>query len=286
MKKYFKVFIIILLTLTICSGCIKRDNMEDINIITTSYPLEYVLTKLYGKSSVINSIYPDGVNINEYKITEKKYNDLSKMDLFVYNGLSGDKNIALKLLNKNKNLLIIDGDFGMESEYGIEELWLNPSNLLMISQNIKNGLIELINSKYIKNEIEEAYSELKVELSELDADIKLLYEQAGNKTIIIDSPSLQFLSKYGFKTILISDTKNQKNMDEAITLINNKTIKYVYTLENEEESESLKKLKKETKITTLTIDKIDNITEDERDNKETYVTLMKENIKLLRKGFE
>ena len=35
--------------------------------------------------------------------------------------------------------MIMDANFGMEIQYGIEELWLNPSNLLMISQNIKNA---------------------------------------------------------------------------------------------------------------------------------------------------
>ena len=39
--------------------------------------------------------------------------------------------------------MIMDANFGMEIQYGIEELWLNPSNLLMISQNIKNSLDEL-----------------------------------------------------------------------------------------------------------------------------------------------
>ena len=285
MKKFLKIIIVFILVL-VCSGCIKRDTMEDIDIITTTYPLEYILTKLYGNNSIVNSIYPDGVDTTEYRITKKKYNDLSKKDLFVYNGASNDKKIALTLLNKNKNLLIIDADFGMEVEYGVEELWLNPSNLLMISQNIKNGLIELINSKYIKDEIENKYSELKLELSELDAEIKILYEQSSEKTIITDSPSLQFLSKYGFRTILVNDKTDKKSIDKAISLIKNKKVKYVFTLENEDESNNLKKIKNETKVGTISIDKIDNITDEQRDNKETYVTLMENNLKLLKKGLE
>ena len=170
-KSIFKLLTIILLLGVITTGCFKRDDMEDISIITTVYPLEYVVNQLYGNNSVVNSIYPDGVDIDEYKITSKEYKDFSKKDLF---------DIALKLVNKNKNIMIMDANFGMEIQYGIEELWLNPSNLLMISQNIKNSLDELIDSKYIKEEIEEAYVNLKVELSELDADIKMLSENALN----------------------------------------------------------------------------------------------------------
>ena len=48
------------------SGCslFKRDSMENINIITTIYPLEYAINYLYGESSVVNSIYPDGINVD------------------------------------------------------------------------------------------------------------------------------------------------------------------------------------------------------------------------------
>ena len=283
--KIFKLLLLIVCTSFIFCGCLKRDDMEGINIITTVYPLEYVTNKLYGNNSVINSIYPDGIDTTEYEISSKEYKDHSKEDLFVYNGLSTDKDIALKLVNKNKNILIMDANFGMEIQYGIEELWLNPSNLLMMSQNIKNNLIELIDSKYIKDEIEKSYGELKVELSELDAEIKLLNERAKNKILVVASPALQYLNKYGFEVILINDEpQNEKNIIRLNTLIANKTINYVYILENDKESKILKQLKNNKKVQILTIDKIDNINDEERDNKENYISLMKKNIELLKKG--
>lgn len=286
-KKYIKLFILIITITLVCSGCFKRDDMEDINIITTAYPLEYVTTRLYGNNSIINSIYPDGVNINEYKISSKEYKDYSKQDLFIYNGLSSDKDIALNLVNKNKNILIMDANFGMEIQYGIEELWLNPSNLLMISQNIKNNLMELIDSKYIKDEITKSYEELKVDLSELDAEIKLISEKANNKTIVVASTSLQYLSKYGFDVVLIDDTsERENNVSKVKKLIENDELKYIYILENDTESKIFTELKNSKKVTALTIDKIDNITDEERDNKNNYISLMKKNIELIGKGVE
>ena len=285
MKKITKLIILIIVVLSTTTGCFKSDEMENINIITTVYPIEYILTKLYGTNSVINSIYPDGVNIYEYKFSQKEYKDFSKQKLFVYNGLSDDKDIAIKLLNKNKNLLIIDTAFGMEIEYGIEELWLNPSNLLMMSRNVKNGLSELIESNLMKEEINEKYNELKVVLSELDADIKGISEQASNNTIIVSSPTLMYLKKYGFNVILISDDKeNSKNYSTALELINDKKIKYIYALENDEESKALAQIKKETKVELIELDRLDNMTDEERDNKKDYISLMQANIELLRKG--
>ena len=57
-------------------------------------------------------------------------------------GKTKDSDIAIEYLNKNKNLKLIDATFGMEYKNGSEELWMDPSNLLMISQNIKNGLFK------------------------------------------------------------------------------------------------------------------------------------------------
>ena len=60
----------IVLLLFMCTGC-KQDDMEDIDIIVTNYANEYIVSELYGKHANISSIYPDGINVNDYKITNK-----------------------------------------------------------------------------------------------------------------------------------------------------------------------------------------------------------------------
>ena len=144
MKK-LKLSIILLIAIICITGCFKKDNLEDIEIVTTAYSYEYVTNILYGKHSLVTSIYPDGTDINNYQLSKKVIKDYSKKELFIYNGLSDDKDLARDLLDYNSDLLIIDATSGMETTYGEEELWLNPSNLLMIAQNIKNGLNEYIN---------------------------------------------------------------------------------------------------------------------------------------------
>ena len=67
MKKIVNLFILFVLVFSL-SGCLKRDNMEDISIYTTNYPSEYITQRLYGDYSDIKSIYPDGINIQDYKL--------------------------------------------------------------------------------------------------------------------------------------------------------------------------------------------------------------------------
>lgn len=282
MKKKL-LFIMLLLCFT-TTGCFKRDNMEDINIITTAYPIEFVTNDLYGDNSIVNSIYPDGTNIFEYKFKKKQLNDYSKQDLFIYLGLTSDKDIAVELLNRNNDILIIDATFGMELKYGVEELWLNPSNLLMISQNIKNGLQEYIDSSYLNKEIDENYNELKVKLSELDAEIKLTAENSTNKTIIVSNDIFKFLEKYGFEIISLDpDTTTDKDVNTAQNRINNGYNKYIFTLENEKENSYVKTIRQNSTVELTTFKSIANLTDEERSNNTDYVKLMNENLELLKK---
>lgn len=283
MKKSFLVILTVLL-LCITTGCFKRDNMEDISIITTAYPIEFVTSELYGESSTVSSIYPDGTNPYQYKFNKKQLEDYSKKDLFIYLGLTDDRDIAVNLLNRNNEILIIDASFGMELKYGTEELWLNPSNLLMISQNIKNGLQEYINSSYLNKEIDKSYSDLKVKLSELDAEIKLTAENSNTKSIIVSNDVFKFLEKYGFEVISLDpDTVTDKVVIDAIDKINNGVNKYIFTLEGEKENEHIKTVGQNTTVELLTLKNLANVTDEERKNSEDYIKLMQENLELIKK---
>ncbi len=283
MKKIKIIFLIGIIILT--TGCFKKDNLEGINIVTTVYPIEYVTSYLYKDHSNITSIFPDGIDTTTYTLSKKQMSDYSKKNLFIYNGLSSDKEIAIKFLDSNKNLLIIDSAYGMEYSYDISELWLNPSNLLMIAQNIKDGLQEYMTNTYLEKEIDTKYEELKLLLSELDAEIKLTAENANRKTIVVNNDTLKYLEKYGFEVISLDDTNesvSDRTIKEVTNLINNGSVKHIFTLEHTENNDIVKSIIEKTNIETYTYRKLDSITDSERDEDQNYLTLMNENINLLK----
>lgn len=284
MKKGKLVFSIFLI-LCLCTGCLKKDNLEGIEVVTTAYPYEYIANYLYGSHSLVTSIYPDGTDIKNYDLSDKIISDYSKKELFIYSGLGNDKNLALELLEKNKNMMIIDATSGMETTYGEEELWLNPSNLLMISQNIRNGLNEYITNNYLKKEIDEAYQNIKIELSELDAEIRLTAQNAARKTIVVNSDSLLFLEKYGFTVISLDNQNNavsEKTFNDVKEMILNGEVKHLFLLDKTESNEIIKELIAQTKVETFKYKVLDNITDTERDTGEDYISLMTSNIELLK----
>lgn len=283
---------ILLLSIIMLSGCdfnINTDNMEGINVYTTTYPIRYLIESLYGDNSKVNSIYPSGVNPEEFKLSDKKTEEYANSDLFVFNSLGKDRDYAVSMINKNKNLKVIDVSLGMTITDDISELWLNPYNYLMMAQNTKNGLLEYVSNPYLISNsdgtgIEDKYEELKYNLSRLDADMKEDINLAGYKTIVVDSDKFKFLEKYDLKVISLEENDNLTDtmINETKKLINEGKIKYIYS-SKEETNDTCKKLIDNYGVTLITLNTMESIDGGITNSNEDYITVMNNNLDLLNK---
>ena len=283
MKKVCSLLMLFVLVFSL-TGCLKRDNMEDITIYTTNYPSEYITKRLYGDFSTVKSIYPDGVNINSYKLTDKQLEDYSNSDLFVFNGLSDEKNYVEPMRKINKNLKIIDTTLSMEYSDSVEQLWLDPSNFLMMAQNVKTGFGEYIDSYYLINKIEEKYEELKIEASNLDAKIKDTVSNGNSKAIVVSDNMFKYLEKYGVTVYSLDEENTDVNAvyNEVLRMIQSGAIKYVFVKGNEEYNSTVQRLINNTNVKVQNWHTLSNLTENERLENEDYFTLMNYNLELLK----
>lgn len=271
---------IVLLLTTACT----TDNMENIKIIVTNYPNEYIINSLYGKHATVESIYPDGVTIEDYKISNKKKNEYSKSDLFVYNGtIEKERNLAISLLDKNPELKIIDTAYVLETDYSPEELWLDPSSLLMMAQNVRIGLQEYIPSTVLKKDIDERYEKLKVKLSELEAEYRINVDNAKRKEIIVSTSKLKYLEKFNFKVICLDNDAETKTISEARSLVDEGNVSYIYRFKGEDLSKNAKDLVDSSNIQEIALNKLDNLSDKDRDSNKDYLSIMNDNLELLKK---
>lgn len=280
-----KIFLVLLIIFTfVITGC-SNDSMDNIEIIVTNYPNEYVVKSLYGNHATISSIYPDGVDTNDYKISKKQKKEYASKDLFVYNGLlEKERNLAVDLLAINPDLKIIDTAYVLETDYSPEELWLNPSSLLMMSQNVRLSLNEYVTSNYLKKDIDNSYEELKITISEVDADYRVAVDSTNNKAILVADSALKYLEKFGMQVTCIDGDATQKTMADAENLISSGTVSFIFLFEGDEENENVKKLRETySEVQTIALHKLDNITDAERSEKQDYVSIMENNLELLKK---
>ena len=279
MKKIIKLLVVPLIL--IITGCVKNQSMEDITIYTTNYPIEYITKRLYGDHSNIKSIYPNGVNINEYKLSDTLIQQYDDNDLYIFNSLSNEKEYVKAMLNYNKDLKIIDVTSDITYEYAVEELWLDPSNLLSLANNIKKGFNEYIkDNPVLIKEIEEKYNNLKYELTNLESDYREELNNYNNKTIVVSDDMFLFLNNYGLKVISLDKDNEayEDNLIEFRKLINTGYVKYIFvpdigTLDDDINNYTIQKIQLHT---------ISNLTDEQRENYD-YISLMNENLEVLKK---
>ena len=152
----------------------------------------------------------------------------------------------------------------------------------MISQNIKNGLNEYISNYYLKEEINANYENLKINLSNLDAKLRLISNNASSNKLIVSSNIFKFLEKYNFELYIVNEKSEKKVIEDAKKMIKNKEISYVFLLKGEEIQSEMSSLISNTDVKVVYLHPLSNLTEDEEKNKSDYLSIMNENIELIK----
>ena len=275
-KKLFSILSLMIIIFSI-SGCSLGNNKDNMKITTTVYPIEYLVYRLYGDSSTISSIYPNETDVSTYKLTNKQEKEYAKKtELFVYNGLTDEKEIAKTFIGKNKNIQIIDVTYGIKSTNGIEEFWLSPNNYLMLADTVKNDLKDIVDNKYIGEDIDKKYLELQEDLSLLDAELRTIGKNAinsGNNTLAIADPAFGFLSEYGYQIIDVSEeghiTSNVKNKFKE------GNYKYILVSDEKQVPDYIKDIVDNYGTKIITVNVMNTLTDAERKANDNYLTIMK-----------
>ena len=282
--KFFKRILFIFVVMLLCGCDINGNNMDDINIYTTTYPIHYLITSLYGEHSKVYSIYPTGVVLADYQLSDRKLEEYSKSDLFIFNSLDKDRDYAVKMINLNNKLKVIDVATGMDFDHSIEELWLNPNDYLMMAENIKDGLSEYIQNPYLVEEIDEKFDTLEYNVSKLGAQLNEVVAGANYQTIVVDDDMFLFLEKYGLKVISLeeNDKLSSNKIEEVNSLIDSGKIKYIFS-GKDNSNQTVNNIIKNKKIELVSINTMHSIDGGITNSNDNYLTIMTNNINLLKK---
>lgn len=285
MKKFLCLVLLILISIPL-TGCLKRDEFENVTVYTTSYPIEFLTNILYGYNSDVRSIFPAGVDIRTFELTEKQKRDFSRAAIFIYSGLTDEKKLAKDFINRNRNLRIIDVSFGLRYEHSVEELWLSPNNFLMLAINIRNNLQDFITNRFIIDEIETNYRvRLEEPLSLMDAQLRNIGRMSRNdnrNTIIASCRLFRFLENYGFEVIVLDEDLTVSSLNTITENFRDDTFKYIFIRHNETPSELINDLVDNHGAEILRFHVMENLTDAERNDNENYFTIMGRNIELIK----
>lgn len=319
----FSIIIMIGTFLSGCGNESTESNKKDENLLqvyTTVYPLQYFAEQIGGEYVNVKTIYPPGADEHTFEPSQKDMMALADADLFLYVGLGleGFVDKASKTLeNEDVNMVPVgeelyleeaghdeaaseeeheshaeeDHDSHEEDSHGHGDIdphvWLDPIYASELALAIKDQLVEQMPAH--KDTFEKNYSQLSDNLITLDKQFAEVVNSAKRKEIIVAHAAYSYWEKrYGLDQISISglsttNEPSQKELQKLISHAKDEKIRYVLNEQNFE-SKLAKMVQDEIGAKSLTLHNLSVLTDENIKNKDTYFTLMEDNIATLQKA--
>lgn len=295
MKNIFFTIIVLpfLLTLSSCDKNVdKKSNSDKLQVYASIYPIYDFAKKIGGGKIEVYNITSAGAEPHDFEITSKDMANLSKSDLFIYNGGEHWVDTVKEALKNIKYLNASSGikdriNYRIKDKINEENLdahfWLSPINAKIQMENIKNGLIEIDSNN--KEYYESNYNIYCGLLDDLDKKIKNSLADIKNRNLILTHPAFGYFCKeYNLNQIAIArDEADPKAMADIITFIKNNNVKAIF-YEEFSSSKLVDSIIKETKIKALTLNPVESLSEYDIKAGEDYFSIMEKNIIALTNG--
>lgn len=304
MKKYTKIlilFIIIILTCLVYTGCKSSKENTKPNIITTLFPQYDFVRQIAGDKVNVTLLLSPGTESHTYDPSPKDVININKSDVFVYTGeemepwaakiISGlDSNTKVVNLSDGITLLKTEHDEEEEAE-GNEEhdhesdphIWLDPTNCIIMVDNITKTLCEIdaANETFYRENAEK----YKAQLTKLDQDIALVVANGNTDTLVFGGrfSYLYFLEKYNLSYVTVyhsCSTNSEPSVKEKTNVIDYIEQNDVTVIFHEElvDPKIANSIANDTKIQCLLFSTAHNVTKDELDNGVTFINIMYQNL--------
>ncbi len=287
MKNTF--FIIIILLSIFILNCNKnnnknsdKDNSGKLQIYTSIYPIYDFTKKIGGEKISVYNMTKAGAEPHDFEITSKDMANLSKADLFIYNG-GGMEHWVDTIKEALKDIKYINTSSNINENNLDPHFWLSPINAKIQMENIKNGLIEIDSEN--KNYYESNYNLYANRLTELDEKIKTFLSDIKNRNLVLTHPAFgHFCKEYSLNQIAIArDEADPKAMAEIIEFIKSNNVRAIF-YEEFSSSKLVDSIAKETGIKILTLNPIESLSEENIDSGEDYFSIMEKNLISLSDG--
>nr|WP_202406371.1 metal ABC transporter substrate-binding protein [Pontibacillus yanchengensis] len=288
-------------------------NTDKLTIYTTLYPLQDFTEKIGGNHVEVQSILPAGANPHTFEPTSKTMVNISKSDLFIYNGASLEayaesiseslKNEDVSILEASNGVDLIGHTHGEEESHGHEEqthkeegdnhgdkdphVWLDPTKAIPLAENIKDQLSSL--KPEAKDDFEKNFEKLEERLKNLDEQYHETIENKSQNKILVSHAAYGYWEEaYGVEQVAIaglspSQEPSQQQLERIIEKSKKYELEYVI-FEQNVTPKIAEVIQKEIGAESLRLHNLSVLTEKDMENNEDYFSLMKQNLKTLEKA--
>ncbi len=317
MKRLIALLLCAICAFGLLTGCKNSESESSgkLKIVTTIFPVyDWVRELTAGCGDVELSLLIDnGVDIHSFQPSARDIIEIGSCDMFVYVGGESDSWVTDALeekINKDMtvvNLLDILGDKSREEKFieGMsgereedpetdEHVWLSLKNAEIFTDSISDGLKKLLpGDKKLLSENAEKYKE---ELNALDKSYKKTVDSSEKKTLVFGDrfPFLYLTEDYGinYYAAFSGCSAETEASFNTIAFLADKVDKYklntILKIETSDSSiaDTIKNATKSKNQKILTLDSMQSKTSEDIKNKVTYLSVMKDNLKVLKQALK
>jgi zinc transport system substrate-binding protein len=310
MKKIILLPFILLISLVITACSSENEQSEkkkeQLTIYSTVFPLQYFTERIGGKYVNVSTIYPPGADEHTFEPSQKDMIKLADSDLFFYIGLGLEgfvESAKESLKNENVTLIPTAEDLILDPVEEHEEheehddhedhgegdvnphVWLDPIYSKDMAAVIRDSLIEKMPQN--KETFNQNYQMLADELDQLNSEFESTIQNAKHKEILVTHAAFSYWEqRYGIEQISISglSTTNeptQRELEEIISLADKEGLHYIL-FEQNVQSKLAEIVQKEIGAKALPVHNLGILTKENIKDKETYFSLMQQNLESLK----
>lgn len=316
MKKITAFCISILLLICVMGGCANVEKGNDnrkINIVASIFPVYDWVREIAGNSAEVTMLIDNGVDPHSFQPSAEDIVKISNCDMFIYTGGESDEWMedALKeAVNKNMtvvNLLDVLSDDvkqeeiveGMQGEKSgetenDEHVWLSLKNAELFCGYISGKLGE-INEEH-KDEYALNTKKYIKRLSAVDRDYKTAVENARIKTLVFADrfPFRYMFDDYGlsYYAAFPGCEADAEASFETITFLAKKIdelkLNSIFQIDGSDGSlaRTVKNCTRSKNQEILTLNSMQSVTLEQSEDKTTYLSVMKNNLKILKRALK
>lgn len=272
--------IIQLLMLCACGGTSTKSNK--LQVYTSFYAMYDFAKEIGGEKADVHLMCPPGQEAHDFEPTAKDIAELSKSDVFIYNGKDFEHWTDAVTDGLDENVKVIKTAENIKSENKDPHVWLNPDNAYIQFCAIADAFCEkdAKNAEYYKKRL----AECKSKIDGLTEMYKTAETDFNGKSIVVSHDAYShFCDVLGVTQYAVNGTDNSgdptpSRMAEIENYIKANNIKYIFA-EPMGASDIIETIAKDTDCEILVLDPF----EGSLDNK-GYFTVMRENFDAVKKA--
>ncbi|MFD2639801.1 metal ABC transporter solute-binding protein, Zn/Mn family [Piscibacillus salipiscarius] len=310
--KLLSVMIIGLILLYACqntSSSTSEDQTEHHKIVTSIYPIEYIVSEIGVDVVTVETVVPSGADAHSYEPSTKTMLELSEADGFFYIGEGmesfsetmaetvNNEGVQTLELAKHHDLFetIHNEEVAVTAESNEDEheghnhgefdphFWLDPTRMVEAGDVILDQLITMYPEQ--EDTLKQNFETFKDNMNDLDQQYQSSFENEIN--ILVTHKSFSYLEQrypikqYSIRGLSSSQEPSQKELLQLFDQIENMELEHII-LETNSEDRLAKTIAEEMELTPYYLSNLSSRTEEQINQNKDYYDIMIDNLNVLK----